>query len=137
MKKKIVIVLLIAAVCMGFYFVRTPEYALLKIAGDIKKSGIDGLRPHLTGDAKQALDILGFVGSVGGLFGEDDADFTELESEIEKMEWKIKDITKSSDRALVNFAINQNGQTLGTMKVSMVHNENGWKIDDFDFPKLN
>lgn len=36
----------------------SPEYVLGKAFLDIKKSGIDGLKPYLTEDAKKKVELL-------------------------------------------------------------------------------
>lgn len=136
MKKfKIIALILVVVACLGFYFVRTPEFALLRIAYDINQSGIDGLRPHLTGDAKQAYYVLGFVGSLGEVFGEDGADA--IGSEIEKIKWDVENISKNGDHADVDLAFSYDGESAGTINLSMSRSGNSWKIYDFDLPGLD
>jgi hypothetical protein len=36
----------------------SPEYVLGKAFPDIKKSGVDGLKPYLTEDAKKKVELL-------------------------------------------------------------------------------
>lgn len=147
MKKALIIIGSIFAVfaiiitCIGFYFIQTPEYALMKICKDIKASGIDGLRPHLTEDAQKAVDTVSaitdnkLVSSIIGLFDKNDY-ISILKSEIQAVQWDVKDIMKSSDNAAVILAFNYDNRLIGTIEISMVHSTDGWKIDGLELPKL-
>ena len=82
----------------GISFLRSPEYALLQIAVDVKECGIEGIRPHLTDDAKETFDAIltitesKLVREVTSLFTQEDH-----EDEDEKaLQWKLKDITKNA-----------------------------------------
>lgn len=148
MKKALIIIGSIIAVfaiiiaCLGFYFVQTPEYALMKMYKDIKESGFDGLRPHLTEEAQETFDAVSaitdnkLVSSIIGLFDKNDY-ISILKSEIQTVQWDVEDILKSSDDADVILAFNYDDRLIGTIEISMVRSENGWKIDGLELPKLN
>jgi len=148
MKKALIIIGSIIAVfaiiitCVGFHFVQTPEYALMKISKDIKESGIDGLRPHLTEDAQETFDTVSaiaenkFVSSIMGLFDKTDY-ISILKSEIQAAQWDVEDIMKSNNNAAVILAFNYDDRLIGTIEISMVHSEDGWKIDGLELPKFD
>ena len=52
----LVLLVLCAGVCFGVYMLRSPQYALYKISKDVKDFGVDGLNPHLTGDAQETVE---------------------------------------------------------------------------------
>jgi len=138
----IIVVFAIIITCVGFYFIQTPEYALMKISKDIKESGIDGLRPHLTEDAQETFDTVSaiadnkLVSSIMGLFDKNDY-ISILKSEIKTVQWNVEDIMKSSDNATVILAFNYDDHLIGTIEISMVRSEDGWKIDGLELPKFD
>lgn len=148
MKKALVIigsiiaVLAIIITCVGLYFIQTPEYALMEITKDIKESGIDGLRPHLTEDVQEALDVVfaitenKLVSSIMGLFEENDY-ISLLKSEIQDVQWDVEDIMQSNANAAVILAFNYDNRLIGTIEISMVHSGDGWKIDGLELPKFD
>ena len=54
----IVLLLVIIAGGIGIYIVNTPEYALKTMIDDVGTYGMEGLEPHLTGNAKETLDTV-------------------------------------------------------------------------------
>ena len=138
----IIVLLAIIITCFGLYFIQTPEYALMEITKDIKESGIEGLRPHLTKEAQERFDAVSaitenkLVNSILGLF--DKNDYTSiLKSEIQNVQWDVEDIMKSSDNATVILAFDYDNRLIGTIDISMVHTEDGWKIDGLALPKFD
>ena len=132
----------IAITCTGIHVVKTPEYALMEIIEDVNASGIDGLRPHLTEDAQETFDMVSsvteskFVSSILCLFNENDY-VSVLKSEIQSIQWEVRDIMKSNDNAVVILAFNYNNRLVGTIEISMIHSKDGWKIDSFNFPEFD
>ena len=82
MIKKVIIavisILLIAGLAAGgyiFYKTTTPEYALYQTVQDIRESGMDGLKAHLTSNAREKADRVTEWSDnaiVSGLSGEND-----------------------------------------------------------------
>lgn len=145
MKKKwyilIALVLLLAVVlgCLGVLVYRSPEYALWQIASDVKASGLDGLLPHLTGDARKILDTANSVATnplvlslVGVLGGEDLVRF--LQSELQKVQWELVDLLKGSDHAQVIIGFHYEDLLSGSVQISMVREDGTWKIDGLELP---
>ena len=54
----LVAILIIAGVFLGVAFLNSPEYALIKVAKDVKDSGIKGLENHLTEEAQKTVDAI-------------------------------------------------------------------------------
>ena len=145
MKKKwyilFALVLLVAVVmgCLGVLVYRSPEYALWQIASDVKASGLDGLLPHLTGDARKILDTANSVATnplvlslVGVLGGEDLVRF--LQSELQKVQWELVDLLKGSDHAQVVIGFHYEDLLSGTVRITMVREGGVWKIDGLELP---
>lgn len=138
----IIALVAIAITCIGIHVVKTPEYALMEIIEDVNASGIDGLRPHLTEDAQETFDMVSsvteskFVSSILWLFNENDY-VSVLKSEIQSIQWEVRDIMKSNDNAVVILAFNYNNRLVGTIEISMIHSKEGWKIDSFNFPEFD
>lgn len=147
MKKTILIissvVLLLAVVVggFGFYIVNTPEYALKSIIEDVNDSGMEGLNPHLTGKAKETLDMVASVtesdlfSKIMGFINQNDY-IGVLKSEIQEIQWGVDDVLKSKENAAVILSFNYEDKLIGTIEISMIKEEGQWKIDGIEFPKF-
>lgn len=89
----------------------SPEYALSTIVQDVQASGLEGLKPHLTGEALEAADkidalsdnvILDAVSAVLDIDGCIDM----LKSELVQVEWSLDDVQKDSGQAQVSLGFN-------------------------------
>lgn len=139
-----VILLLFAGVGSYAYIkvINSPEYALKTILSDVKENGVEGLTPHLTGNAKelvekaQALSENAFVSSILSFFDTDK--YTEvLMQELSKVEWSLGDILKSSDKASVSLDFNYEDTLTGTVTLTLVQEEKEWKINDISFSDMS
>ena len=138
----VVAVIAIAAVCLGLYVVRTPEYALMQTIKDVKASGMRGLRPHLTVEAQEKIDAVSsladnkMVGAIMGLLGKNDY-VSVLKEEMQQVQWEVDDIMKGSHNAEVIVKFNYDDRLIGTIALSMVQKSDGWKIDGLELPKFD
>lgn len=138
----VIVLLLLGAIGLGFYFKTTPEYALMNIYQDINKSGIEGLYLHLTGEAKDTVETITevtenrFVNSIMGLFDKNDY-MGVLKSEIQNIEWDVEGILKNKKSATVMLDFNYEDKLTGNIQFSMLREKNGWKINELKFPKIN
>lgn len=138
----IMILLIGLSIFIGVSIKNSPEYALMQIAGDIKESGINGLTPYLTKDAQKVVDAVSavtenkLISSIIGLFGQSEYAGI-LKSEIQEIQWDIEDILKSSKHASVILAFNYDDKLIGTIELSMVREDSGWKIDGLELPKFD
>lgn len=139
----ILIVILLIGVCISFVvsIIKSPEYALMKIANYIEASGIDGLMPHLTDEAQETVSAITsitenkLVNSIFSLFG-NDAYVGILKSNLEKVEWKLDDILKGDKKANIILAFNYNDKLVGIIEVKMIYENNNWKINGIGVPKF-
>ena len=138
----VVAALAIVVACLGIYLVRTPEYALLKISKDVKDSGVDGLRPHLTQGARETLDTITsiaenkLVGALMGMIG-DGGYVSVLKTELQQIQWGLNDIIKGDDKAEVILDFNYDERLVGTIAITMIRESEGWKISGLELPKFD
>lgn len=137
----IAILLVVSLACGVIYVMGTPEYTLAKVVDDVKESGMDGLQPYLTEDAQEVVDMIStiteneLVSSILGLFNQNDS-VSVLKTKIQEMEWDIQDIEKDKENAIFVLAFNYDNSLTGTIEVSMIHTDDGWKIDGLGMPKF-
>lgn len=138
------IVALIAAtiIGMGVYVTNTPEYALKEMIDDVNASGMDGLYPHLTGEARTTIDAVSSVtennifNTIVGFIGQSEY-VGVLKSEIQEIEWEVDDVLKSKENAAVVLSFNYEDKLIGTIEISMIREEGEWKIDRLEFPEID
>lgn len=147
MKKAIVIIssitLLLAVIAggIGMYIVNTPEYALKTMIDDVNTSGMAGLEPHLTGNAKETLDTVSSITSsdlfntLMGFINQNDY-VSVLKSEIQEVQWEMDDVLKSNENAAVILSFNYEDKLIGTIEISMIKESGDWKIDGIEFPEF-
>lgn len=137
------IVALIAATIIGMfvYVTNTPEYALQEIIDDVNASGMDGLYPHLTGEARATIDAVSSVtennifNTIVGFIGQSEY-VGVLKSEIQEIEWEVDDVLKSKENAAVVLSFNYEDKLIGTIEISMIREEGEWKVDSIEFPEF-
>lgn len=147
MKKTILIitsiVVLLAVVVggIGLSIVNSPAYALKSMIEDVNASGMEGLNPHLTGKAKEALDAVSSVtesdlfNTIIGFINQNDY-VGVLKSEIQEIQWEIDDVLTSKENAAVVLSFNYADKLIGTIEISMIREDGKWKIDGIDFPEF-
>lgn len=140
----IVFLLLVAIGATGFFAVRnSPEYALLTMAKDVRDAGVEGLKPHLTGQALELVEKLG--GKSDNRFWEvistilDTDQLVEMmKTELAKVEWKLDDFDKSAHTAEISLRFNYSGKLSGEVELDMLRDENGaWKISEIKLSDLD
>lgn len=138
------IMALIAAtiIGMGVYVTNTPEYALKEMIDDVNASGMDGLYPHLTGEARTTINAVSSVtennifNTIVGFIGQSEY-VGVLKSEIQEIEWEVDDVLKSKENAAVVLSFNYEDKLIGTIEISMIREEGEWKIDRLEFPEFD
>ena len=138
------IVALIAVTIIGMdvYVTNTPEYALKEMIDDVNASGMDGLYPHLTGEARATIDAVSSVtgnsifNTIVGFISQSEY-VSVLKSEIQEIQWEVDDVLKSKDNASVILSFNYDDKLVGTIELSMVREDGEWKIDGLEFPKFD
>lgn len=137
----IIILVMGIGVCLGVSFTRSPEYALMNIAKDVKESGLDGLMPHLTGEAKETVKAINSISenkllnTILSVLDKDDY-VSVLKSNIKKVEWKINDILKGNKQTDIVLTFNYEDKLVGTIGVTMLREHDVWKISGVEMPEF-
>ena len=137
----IVLLLAIIAGGIGIYIVNTPEYALKTMIDDVNTSGMEGLEPHLTGNAKEVLDTVSSIttsnlfNTIMGFINQNDY-VSVLKSEIKEIQWEVDDVLKSNQNTAVILFFNYEDRLIGTIEISMIREDGDWKIDGVELPEF-
>ena len=129
----------------------SPEYVLAKAFSDIKKSGLNGLRPYLTKEASQKIDLIQAVSSgidlfsnMGKLTGSSSDSKAEsnkaagfLLEKLSECEFDYKDMLKGSKSAKAVISFNYKDMMEGTVDISMIKQDKEWKIDNLSMPHFD
>lgn len=138
----IVALIAVTIIGMGVYVSNTPEYALKEMIDDVNASGMDGLYPHLTGEARATIDTVSSVtgnsifNTIVGFISQSEY-VSVLKSEIQEIQWEVDDVLKSKDNASVILSFNYDDKLVGTIELSMVREDGEWKIDGLEFPEFD
>lgn len=162
----VIAVILVLAVLAGgglvWAVLNSPHYAMAQIAQDIQNEGLDGLEPHLTGDARETLDkledtvdkitslpeklseehkILGLILSATDAEGyvEDYVNnyIDELKSKAEEMQWSLGDVLTNFKKAVVTLNFNYDDEITGSIDLKMVRTDGEWKINGIGLPHFD
>ena len=118
----------------------SPEYALNNAFDDIRKSGVDGLKKHLTANALKTVEgfetISGFTSGFTTAFLGGNAVNVLLEK-LSECEWTIKDVMKGSETSKAIIGFNYEDKMVGTIELTMIKEEKIWKIDSLAVPKFD
>lgn len=154
MKRKILLTvggfligLAMVVTAFGIFFVGTPEYALWRMASDVKEDGLNGLRPYLTENAEKTLDsitaisqnkVVKILAGLLMLYGKlSDTDYAGiLKSEIKSVKWSLKDVEKDKTQASVTLGFDYEQKLVGTVSLTMAKIQGDWKIDSISIPRF-
>lgn len=147
MKKFIITisVVVIVALNAGGYFLyksSTPEYALATTIEDVKSSGMEGLKEHLTSSAIEKIEVVedwadkSSVSDILSTITKNSA-VSFLKSKISEMDWTVEDILKGKEHTDVIIGFNYKGGIIGTIEIEMIKENGDWKIDDLGLPHFN
>lgn len=145
-KARIIIpIVLVLAILLGvgvILFLGSPEYALIRVALDIDRSGIAGVRPHLTGEALRDFDAIEaitedeLVSAIIALFGQDDY-MRLIKAHLPDMTWSLEGITKGEGTAEVLIAFEYRESFDGVLALTVSKPEGEWKISAFSISDIN
>ena len=119
----------------------SPEYALNKAFDDMRASGLDGLKKHLTANALKV--VTGFESLSGrpelslfttALLGGDAMGL--LLDRLSECDWTIKDVMKGSETSKAVVGFDYHDAMVGTIEMTMIKEERIWKIDGLGVPKF-
>ena len=119
----------------------SPEYALNNTIEDIKASGLDGLKKHLTANALKNVQSMEAIASrpeialfTSALMGGNAVGvFLEKLSECE---WTIRDVMKGSTSSKAILGFDYQDMMTGTLELTMIKEDKIWKIDGLAMPKF-
>jgi len=126
----------------------SPEYVLGKAFLDIKKSGIDGLKPYLTAEAKKKVEVIeggmSIINTVGKLVGSSDGSKDDsnkavnfLMEKISEFDFGYKNMIKDSDTAKAVIEFEYPEVMEGTVDIHMIKQDKEWKIDNLSMPHFD
>ena len=121
----VILLLVVISSGLGVYIVNTPEYALKTMIDDVNTSGMEGLEPHLTGEAKETIDAVSYIidsnifNTIMGFINQNDY-VGILKSEIQEIQWEVVDLLKSKESAAVILSFNYEDKLIGTIEISMI-----------------
>lgn len=120
----------------------SPEYALNNAFDDINKSGLDGLKKHLTANALKKVEGLenlsenpGISLLTNALMGGNAVSV--LLEKLSECMWTIKDVMKGGETSKAIVGFNYEGKMVGTIELKMIKEDKIWKIDDLSMPKFD
>ena len=120
----------------------SPESALNNTFDDMKESGLDGLKKHLTENAlKNVESIESISGNLGvslittALMGDNAVSY--LLDKLSECEWTIKEVMKGSESSKAIVGFDYQGKMVGTIELKMIKEGKIWKIDGLSRPKFD
>lgn len=120
----------------------SPEYALNNAFDDMKESGLDGLKKHLTSNALknvQSFESLSDRPEVAlfttALMGGSAVSL--LLEKLSECEWTIKDVMKGSESSKAIVGFDYQNKMNGTIELKMIKEKERWKIDGMAMPKFD
>ena len=137
---------------IGFVKRISPEYVLKCAIEDLQKDGLDGLKPYLTHNALEKIEMVqNFSNGIGLLSdlmtfsaagtqksGEDQsAAMLYLLKHISEIEWQLLDVLKGSASAKVILGFNYKESVEGKMELTMIKQEKEWRIDTLSMPSFD
>ena len=150
MIKKVIIavisILLIAGLAAGgyiFYKTTTPEYALYQTMQDIRESGMDGLKAHLTSNAREKADRVtewsdnAIVSGLLSLITQQEDISGLLQSGLSDMTWTLQGVTKEGQQATVTVDFDYQGKMTGSLNIMMLREDRQWKIDGVEVENVD
>lgn len=120
----------------------SPEYALNNTIDDVKESGLDGLKKHLTSKALKSVEDVSSVSNMSGvallstvLLGGDAVGF--LLEKLSEFEWTVKEVMKGTETSAAIVGFDYEGKVVGTIELTMIKEDKTWKIDSLSKPKFD
>jgi len=123
-----------------------PETVLNSAIKDIKKSGLDGLKPYLTPNGAKKVNLVksfsGGMGVIGNMLMKSNPGMPSpkavkfLLSNMSKFDWKVNKVTTNKNGAKAVLAFQYKDKVDGTIGLTLIQEKDQWKIDDLDIPNF-
>ena len=120
----------------------SPEYALNNVLVDMRESGLDGLKKHLTANARKTVEgfekvsgrpEVSFISS--SILGDNAVSI--LLDKLSDCEWTVKDVMKGDETSKAILGFNFEDNMAGTIELTMIKEDEVWKIDKLGMPKFD
>jgi hypothetical protein len=119
-----------------------PEYALNNAINDVKKSGLEGLKKHLTEKAVKRIQSIESITNMpeismftSVLVGGDAV--AVLLDKLSECDWTVIEVMKGSESSKAIVGFNYEDKMTGTIELTMIKEEKVWKIDHLAMPKFD
>ena len=119
----------------------SPEFALNNAFSDMRESGLDGLKKHLTAKALKTVEGFetlslnpGVSLLTNALMGGDAVSV--FLAKLSECDWTIKDVMKGTETSKAIVGFNYVDKMVGTIEMAMIKEDKLWKIDDLNMPKF-
>ena len=119
----------------------SPEFALNNAFSDMRESGLDGLKKHLTAKALKTVEGFetlslnpGVSLLTNALMGGDAVSV--FRAKLSECDWTIKDVMKGTETSKAIVGFNYVDKMVGTIEMAMIKEDKLWKIDDLNMPKF-
>ena len=120
----------------------SPESALNNTFDDMKESGLDGLKKHLTQNALKTVEGFqsitenpGIALFTSALMGGTAVTF--LLDKLSECEWTVKDVLKGSDTSKASVGFNYLDKMTGSIELTLIKEDKIWKIDSLSAPRFD
>ena len=120
----------------------SPEYALNNAFDDMRASGLDGLKKHLTSNALKTVESVESISGntavsllTAAFMGGNAVRI--LLGKLSECEWTIKDVTKGSESSKAVVGFDYQGKMTGTVEMTMIKEDKIWKIDSLSSPSFD
>ena len=120
----------------------SPEYALNNAFEDMRESGVDGLKKHLTSNALKNLNTIESIAGrpevsllTTAFMGGNAVKV--LLDKLSECEWTIKEMMKGSENSKAIVKFDYQDKMVGTIDMNMIREDKIWKIDGLEIPKFD
>lgn len=120
----------------------SPEYALNNAFDDMRASGLDGLKKHLTSNALKNVESLESISDnptvsmfTNALLGGNAVNY--LLEKLSECDWTIKDVMKGDETSKAVVGFSYQDIMAGTVEMTMIKEGKIWKIDKLAMPKFD
>jgi hypothetical protein len=120
----------------------SPEYALENAFDDVRKSGLDGLKKHLTANALKTVNTFEALSGrpevsllTTAFMGGNAVTF--LLEKLNECDWTIRDVMKGSESSKAVIGFEYQDIMAGTIELTMIKEDSIWKIDSLAMPKFD
>ena len=120
----------------------SPEHALNNAFDDMRESGLDCLKKHLTANALKSIQSLESLSErpeialfTTALLGGNAVSV--LLEKLSECKWTILDVMKGSESSKVVVGFDYQNSMTGTIELTMIKEQKIWKIDSLAMPKFD